>query len=86
MMGHRKLDGVLIGTTGQSAAMQSLFVWVYNDSTCKTMNVDHDDARTSGYDGTRVSRVGFEGGTNETRGEEKDGGAFGEALRMACGG
>jgi hypothetical protein len=87
MMGqHRKLDGVLLGTRGQSGAMQSLSVWVYNDSTCKTMNVDYDyDARMSAYDGTRASLVAFErGGANAIRGEEKDG-AFGEALRMACG-
>jgi hypothetical protein len=80
MMGYRKLDDVLIGMTGQSAAMRSLSVWVYDDST------DYDDAAwMSGYDGTRVSQVGFERGTNATRGEEKGGGAFGEALRMACG-
>jgi hypothetical protein len=85
MMGYRKLDGVLIGMTGQFAAMRSLSVWVYDDSTCERMNVDYDDAWMSAYDGMRVSQVGFERGTNATRGEEKGGGAFGEALRMACG-
>jgi hypothetical protein len=84
-MGYRKLDGVLIGMTGQFAAMRSLSVWVYDDSTCKT-NADYDDAWRSAYDdGTRESVIAFEGGTNATRGEEKGGGAFGEALRMACG-
>jgi hypothetical protein len=39
---------------GQFAAMQSLTVWVYDDSTCETMNVDYDGAWTSAYDGTRV--------------------------------
>ena len=86
MMGHRKLDGVLIGMTGQFAAMRSLSVWVYDDNTCETMNADYDDAWTSAYDGTCVSLFGFERGTNATRGEEKDGGTFGEALLMACGG
>lgn len=79
------MDGVLIGMTGQFAAMRSLSVWVYDDYTCKTMNVDYDDAWMSAYDGTRVSLVVFERETNATRGEEKGGGAFGEALHMACG-
>jgi hypothetical protein len=81
-MEDRKLDGVLIGMTGQFAAMRSLSVWVYDDNTCET-NADYDDAWMSAYDGTRVSLFAFERGTNATRGEEKGGGAFGEALRMA---
>jgi hypothetical protein len=88
MRDSRKLDGALLGMTGRFGAMQSLSVWVCNDSTCKTMNADYDDAaRTSACDGTRVSsRVASErGGTNATRGEEKKDGTFGEALRMAGG-
>ena len=83
-MGHRKLDGVLIGMTGQFAAMRSLSVWVYDDCTCETRNADYDDAWMSEYDGTCVWLFAFERGTNATRSEEKGGGAFGEALRMAC--
>jgi hypothetical protein len=85
MMGHKKLDGVSIGMTGQFAAMRSLPVWVYDDSTCKAMNADYDDAWMSAHDGTRVSLFAFGRGTNATRGEEKGGRAFDEALRMACG-
>jgi hypothetical protein len=77
------LDGVLIGMTGQFAATLNLSVWVYDDNTCETMNADYDDAWMSAYDGTRVSLSAFERGTNAARGEEKGGGAFGEALRMA---
>lgn len=85
-MGHRKSDCVLIGMTGQFAAKQSSTVLVHDDNTYDTMNGEYDGAWMSAHDGTRVSVIASERGTNATRGEGKDGGAFGEAWCMACGG